>query len=62
MQQAVALAKRPHIIVGSPGRVLYHLENTKGFSLKGIKFLVRNRKLSFFLIFFGRYLTKPTDF
>ncbi|KAH8117365.1 DEAD-domain-containing protein [Phellopilus nigrolimitatus] len=38
--QAVALAKRPHIIVATPGRLNDHLENTKGFSLRGIKFLV----------------------
>ncbi|KAF7321335.1 ATP-dependent rRNA helicase [Mycena kentingensis (nom. inval.)] len=40
MTQAVALAKRPHIVVATPGRLLWHLENTKGFSLKSIKFLV----------------------
>ncbi len=32
--QAIALAKRPHIVVGTPGRVVDHLSNTKGFSLK----------------------------
>lgn len=29
MGQAIALAKRPHIIVGTPGRVVDHLSNTK---------------------------------
>lgn len=38
--QAMALAKRPHVIVASPGRLVDHLENTKGFHLKSIKFLV----------------------
>ena len=38
--QAVALAKKPHIIVGTPGRLVDHIENTKGFSLRTIKFLV----------------------
>ncbi|KAI5124588.1 hypothetical protein M0805_003107 [Coniferiporia weirii] len=38
--QAVALAKRPHIVVATPGRLNDHLENTKGFSLRGIRFLV----------------------
>ena len=41
VSQAVALAKRPHVIVATPGRLNDHLENTKGFSLKGLKFLVR---------------------
>jgi ATP-dependent RNA helicase DDX47/RRP3 len=29
MAQAIALAKRPHVIVGTPGRVVDHLTNTK---------------------------------
>jgi ATP-dependent RNA helicase DDX47/RRP3 len=40
VSQAVALAKRPHIVVATPGRLNDHLENTKGFSLRGIKYLV----------------------
>jgi ATP-dependent RNA helicase DDX47/RRP3 len=39
--QAVALAKKPHIIVATPGRLYDHLKDTKGFSLRGLKFLVR---------------------
>ncbi|PRP75082.1 hypothetical protein PROFUN_03918 [Planoprotostelium fungivorum] len=40
MDQAMALSKRPHILVGTPGRIAWHLEHTKGFSLKNLKFLV----------------------
>lgn len=40
MPQAVALAKRPHIIVATPGRLNDHLQSTKGFSLRNLKFLV----------------------
>ncbi|KAG8825706.1 ribosomal RNA processing protein [Serendipita sp. 401] len=40
MAQKVALAKRPHIIVATPGRLQDHLENTKGFSLRALKYLV----------------------
>lgn len=40
ISQSVALAKKPHIIVATPGRLKDHLENTKGFSLRGLKFLV----------------------
>lgn len=38
--QALQLAKKPHILIGTPGRLLDHLENTKGFNLKAIKYLV----------------------
>lgn len=40
VQQAVALSKRPHIVVATPGRLLDHLEKTKGFKLNNIKYLV----------------------
>mmetsp|Transcript_12012 Transcript_12012/g.36617 ORF Transcript_12012/g.36617 Transcript_12012/m.36617 type:complete len:448 (-) Transcript_12012:894-2237(-) len=40
MTQAVALAKRPHIVVASPGRLVDHLEHTKGFSLRHVRYLV----------------------
>ncbi|SJL00279.1 uncharacterized protein ARMOST_03591 [Armillaria ostoyae] len=39
ISQSVALAKRPHIIVATPGRLSYHLENTKGFNLRNLKYL-----------------------
>jgi ATP-dependent RNA helicase DDX47/RRP3 len=31
---------QPHIICATPGRLLFHLQNTKGFSLKSLKYLV----------------------
>jgi ATP-dependent RNA helicase DDX47/RRP3 len=40
--QSIALAKKPHIVVATPGRLKDHLENTKGFSLRGLRFLVSN--------------------
>lgn len=40
MAQSLAIAKRPHIIVATPGRLMDHLENTKGFSLRNLKYLV----------------------
>jgi len=40
MSQAIALARKPHVIISTPGRIVDHLENTKGFSLRGIRFLV----------------------
>lgn len=40
MSQALILAKKPHILIATPGRLVDHLENTKGFSLRSLKFLV----------------------
>lgn len=40
MTQALSLAKKPHIVIATPGRLIDHLENTKGFSLRALKFLV----------------------
>ncbi|ETB57231.1 hypothetical protein YYC_05034 [Plasmodium yoelii 17X] len=38
--QSLNLAKKPNIIIGTPGRILDHLNNTKGFNLKNLKYLI----------------------
>eukprot|EP00917_Polyrhabdina_sp_WS-2016_P025189 GHVP01054271.1.p1 GENE.GHVP01054271.1~~GHVP01054271.1.p1 ORF type:complete len:417 (-),score=72.15 GHVP01054271.1:35-1285(-) len=38
--QAGAIKNKPHVIVGTPGRIKDHLQNTKNFSLKNVKFVV----------------------
>jgi ATP-dependent RNA helicase DDX47/RRP3 len=40
MTQQLALARKPHVIVATPGRLQDHLENTKGFHLRYLKYLV----------------------
>lgn len=40
VSQALQLAKKPHIIIATPGRLVDHLTHTKGFNLKSIKYLV----------------------
>uniref|UniRef100_A0A8C4VMK9 Probable ATP-dependent RNA helicase DDX47 n=2 Tax=Gopherus evgoodei TaxID=1825980 RepID=A0A8C4VMK9_9SAUR len=40
MAQALTLAKKPHVIIATPGRLIDHLENTKGFNLRALKYLV----------------------
>ncbi|CAM9020189.1 hypothetical protein WICANDRAFT_84558 [Wickerhamomyces anomalus NRRL Y-366-8] len=40
MEQARDLMRKPHVIIASPGRLMDHLEHTKGFSLRALKFLV----------------------
>jgi len=62
MPQAVALAKRPHIIVATPGRLNDHLQSTKGFSLRSLKFLVRfTLQYPLRLLIFYRLWTRPID-
>lgn len=39
--QAISLSKKPHIVVGTPGQIIYHLTNTNNFSFKNkLKYLV----------------------
>ena len=38
--QAIALARNPHIIIATPGRLLDHLKDTKGFHLRQVRYLV----------------------
>lgn len=41
MAQSVALTtQKPHVIVATPGRILHHLENTKGFSLNKLGYFI----------------------
>ncbi|XP_030058942.1 putative ATP-dependent RNA helicase DDX47 [Microcaecilia unicolor] len=40
MSQSLALAKKPHIVIATPGRLIDHLENTKGFNFRALKYLV----------------------
>lgn len=39
-QQAEELKKKPHIVIGTPGRILDHLKKTKEFNFKLLKYLV----------------------
>lgn len=56
--QAISLAKKPHIVVATPGRLLDHLENTKGFSLRHLKYLVLDEADRLLDLDFGPILTK----
>lgn len=38
--QAIALARNPHILIATPGRLLDHLKDTKGFNLRQVRYLV----------------------
>jgi len=44
VSQAIALAKSPHIVTATPGRLVDHLENTKGFHMRNLKVLVLVRR------------------
>lgn len=40
MKQALALNKKPHIVIATPGRLADHLQSTDTVDIKKIKFLV----------------------
>jgi len=52
MKQAIALAKKPHIVVTTPGRMGHHITKTRGFSLRSIRYLVLDEGEYIFLCFF----------
>lgn len=56
--QAIALGKKPHIIVATPGRLLDHIENTKGFSLRSLKYLVMDEADRLLDLDFGPIIDK----
>ena len=58
VSQAIALAKKPHIIVATPSRLIDHLENTKGFSLRQLKYLVMDEADRLLDLDFGLILDK----
>ncbi|KAK9355123.1 P-loop containing nucleoside triphosphate hydrolase protein [Lipomyces doorenjongii] len=58
MSQAVALGKKPHVVVATPGRLMDHLEHTKGFSLRGLKYLVMDEADRLLDMDFGPILDK----
>ncbi|KAI4237382.1 MAG: hypothetical protein LQ349_001886 [Xanthoria aureola] len=58
VSQAIALGKKPHIVVATPGRLLDHLENTKGFSLRSLKYLVLDEADRLLDLDFGDILDK----
>jgi ATP-dependent RNA helicase DDX47/RRP3 len=40
VEQALQLAKGPHVLIATPGRLLDHLQNTRGFTLRTVKIVV----------------------
>jgi ATP-dependent RNA helicase DDX47/RRP3 len=40
MKQVIDLSKKPAAIISTPGRLLDHLNNTKGFNLNKLKYFV----------------------
>ena len=38
--QVKALSVAPHVVVGTPGKVLYHMQNTKAFTYSNTRCLV----------------------
>lgn len=58
MDQARDLMRKPHVLVATPGRIMDHLEHTKGFSLKNLKYLVMDEADRLLDMDFGPALDK----
>jgi ATP-dependent RNA helicase DDX47/RRP3 len=58
MAQAITLSRKPHVIVATPGRLVDHLENTKGFTLSRLKYLVLDEADRLFDLDFGTEIDK----
>ncbi|KAH7647552.1 DEAD box [Cryptosporidium xiaoi] len=58
VSQSLLLAKKPHVIVASPGRLVDHLENTKGFNINSVKYLVMDEADRLLSMDFELALTK----
>ena len=56
--QSIALGKKPHVVVATPGRLIDHLENTRGFSLRTLKYLVVDEADRLLDLDFGPILDK----
>ncbi|KAF3767293.1 DEAD-domain-containing protein [Cryphonectria parasitica EP155] len=60
--QQIALAKKPHVVVATPGRILDHFERTKGFSLRALKYLVLDEADRLLELEFGPVIEKILKF
>ncbi|KAI8944963.1 DEAD-domain-containing protein [Xylaria longipes] len=60
--QGVALGRKPHVVVATPGRLLDHLEKTKGFKLNSLKYLVIDEADRLLDMDFGPVLDKLLKF
>lgn len=47
-QQANSLSKKPHIIIGTPGRIVKHIQKTKSFHIERIRKLIFDEADRFF--------------
>ncbi|KAK4227590.1 putative ATP-dependent rRNA helicase RRP3 [Podospora fimiseda] len=62
VQQAIVLGKKPHVVVATPGRLLDHLEKTKGFSLRNLRYCVMDEADRLLDMDFGPILEKILKF
>ncbi|GMM27499.1 RNA-dependent ATPase [Martiniozyma asiatica (nom. inval.)] len=58
VQQAKELMRKPHVIVATPGRLMDHLETTRGFSLRSLQFLIMDEADRLLELEFGPVLDK----
>ena len=55
------LSAKPHIVVGTPGKIVYHMENTKAYNYRNTKFLVMDEADQLLSLNFEREINKIVE-
>lgn len=56
-----ALERKPHIVVGTPGKIVYHMENTKSYLYRNTKFFVMDEADQLLSLNFEKEINKIVE-
>ena len=56
-----SISNNPHIVVGTPGKIVYHMENTKAYHYKNTKYFVMDEADQLLSLNFEREINKIVE-